>query len=349
MRLFACPTCSNLVFFENNGCLRCGTALGFDPSSGRMRVPGDGGRRPCSAGDPACNWLVEVEDPEARCLSCRTTVAHPAADGPELGHWQGLERAKRRLLHTLLRLGLPLDGMTFAFPAEGLTGHADGLITVVLAEADDAERAKRQAELGEAYRTLIGHLRHESGHHFHSRLVLDSPWIDQVRATFGDEREDYQAALQRHYRDGPRPGWETSCISAYASSHPHEDWAETWAHYLHLVDAVEIAAAYGLSLAPDPEHPVSLTNGMPGDFDALLAAWYPLTWFANSLNRSIGLQDWYPFAPSAAVIAKLRLVHDVVRSAAPAYAISDPPAFVQGAGNSAASPVQSVGTALAPA
>lgn len=343
MRLFACPSCSNLVFFDNCSCLRCGAALGFDPWTGSMRAPGDEGLHGCREGDPACNWLLASGDPGPCCLACRTTVVHPTTGGADLRRWQALERAKRRLLHTLLRLGLPLDGMTFAFPADGLTGHEDGLITVVLAEADDVERAKRQAQMGEAFRTLIGHFRHESGHHFHTRLVLNGPWRDAVRGAFGDEREDYQAALERHYREGPRPGWETSCISAYAASHPHEDWAETWAHYLHLVDAVEIAAAYGLSLAPDPAHPVSLAGGVPLDFDGLLAAWYPLTWFANSLNRSIGLQDWYPFAPSPAVIAKLRLVHDVVRSAAPASAMAVTTASVQGAGQSGGFQAQTLG------
>jgi hypothetical protein len=35
--------------------------------------------------------------------------------------------------------------------------------------------------------------------------------------------------------------WQKSFISKYATSHPWEDWAETWAHYLHIMDMLETA------------------------------------------------------------------------------------------------------------
>ena len=318
MRIFSCHTCSNLLFFENNVCLNCKSQVGFDPGTRDLLTLPAAGLRKCSGGDQCCNWLVAESDPEPRCLSCRTTVEHPAADGDSGAAWTALERAKRRLCHTLLRLGLSLDGMTFAFKNDGLTGHADGLISVVLAEADDAVRMKRQHDMGEPFRTLSGHLRHESGHFYHTQLVLESPHVDEIRAVFGDERTDYAKALEVHYKQGPPADWSAHHVSAYASSHPHEDWAETWAHYLHMVDALEIASAYGLSLAPRPgvtdapviEVDLDVMNN--ASFDDLIAAWQPLTWFANSLNRSLGHPDWYPFAPSPAVMDKLRLVHALI-------------------------------------
>ncbi len=320
MRLFTCHSCANLLFFENSICLRCTARVGFDPLSRELVTLPATGLRPCSGDDPCCNWLVAEDDPETRCVACRTTVVHPQPGGPDGLAWSALEQAKRRLFHTLMGLDLPLDGLTFAFQNEGLTGHADGLITVVLAEADDGERLKRQRDLGEPFRTLSAHLRHECGHFYHRRLVLDSPLLDEVRSAFGDERADYALALKTYYQHGAPAAWADTHVTAYAAAHPHEDWAETWAHYLHLVDALEIAAAYGLSLAVRPHAGAALVaESQPGDqatstFDELIAAWHPLIWFANSLNRSLGHSDWYPCAPGPAVVEKLRLVDKVIRS-----------------------------------
>ena len=336
MRLFQCPSCAQLIFFENTACVRCGCQLGFVPETGSMVAAGaPGAPRHCQGGDPDCNWLVADGDQEQRCRACRSTIDHPPADGSQdAQRWGRLEQAKRRLLHTLLHLHLPLDGLTFSFPASGITGHAEGHITVVLPEADDAEREKRRTDLGEPYRTLIGHLRHESGHHFWDVLVSHAPCLDEVRACFGDERQDYAEALAAHYANGPQPGWEATHVSSYATSHPWEDWAETWAHYLHLVDALEIAAAYGLSLHPqvadkpvkDATVHVDLEHTQPDSFDGLLDAWFPLTYFANSLNRSIGLQDWYPFVLGPAVVAKLRLIHRIIEAGPTATAQEAPSA-----------------------
>ncbi len=318
MRLFQCHTCGNLLFFENSACVQCGTQVGLDPSDGRLRsLPAPGLER-CSNGAPGCNWLCPVGDGDGRCASCRMTVDHPPVGGPGDNAWAVLERAKRRLLQTLSRLQLDSGGLRFAFPATGLTGHADGLITVVLPEADDAERIRRQHELGEPFRTLIGHFRHESGHFFLPQMIADPDEADRFRALFGDERSDYQAALDRHYREGPPANWGMEFVSAYASAHPHEDWAETWAHYLHLFDALEISAAYGISLAPRatvesrPVTQISLQQKVPDSFDEMLRNWIPLTWFANSLNRSLGHQDWYPLAPAPRVVEKMRYVHELI-------------------------------------
>jgi hypothetical protein len=197
-----------------------------------------------------------------------------------------------------------------------LTGHAQGVITLNVAEADDAERVKRRVEMHEPYRTLLGHFRHESGHYYWDRLVDEGGRVEAFRQVFGDERADYGQALQAHYaRGGALPDWQEHYVSAYATAHPWEDWAETWAHYLHMVDLLETAAAYntrvslpgqgiGLDEVINP-----LGTARPS-FDALVRQWVPLTLMVNSLNRSLGQEDAYPFALSPNALGKLRFVHD---------------------------------------
>jgi hypothetical protein len=247
--------------------------------------------------------------------------------------WFRLEVAKRRVIYSLLQLRLPLrsrtqdpqHGLAFEFlagtPAEPVvTGHADGVITLDIAEADDAQREKLRTQLRERYRTVLGHFRHEIGHYYWEQLVRHSAWLHPFREHFGDEREDYQAALQAHYGAGPAPGWEQRYVSAYASAHPWEDWAETWAHYLHMVDTLETAAASGISLQPprrdEPTLEAATAPHPQAPFDRLVADWYPLTYVLNNLNRGMGLPDAYPFVLSGPAVDKLRFVHAVVSSAA---------------------------------
>jgi hypothetical protein len=200
-----------------------------------------------------------------------------------------------------------------------MTGHAAGVITIALAEVDDVERERRRTALGEPYRTLLGHFRHEVGHYYWDRLIAEDGPLDEFRALFGDERQDYGEALQRHYAQGPRPDRQESFVSSYAAAHPWEDWAECWAHYLHMVDAVETATACGLSLKPaSAEAPAlkpprrSWGAGMT-DFDPLIERWYPLTYLVNNLNRGLGLADGYPFVLSQPVVEKLRFIHQTIR------------------------------------
>ena len=131
-----------------------------------------------------------------------------------------------------------------------VTGHDNGAVTIALSEADPAESEKRRAELDEPYRTPLGHFRHEIGHHYWDVLVRDGGMLEACRARFGDDREDYAEALQRHYREGPPANWQERFVSAYATSHPWEDFAEAWAHYFHIVDTLDTANAFGLSLEP---------------------------------------------------------------------------------------------------
>lgn len=352
MKLFTCACCGNLVYFENTSCMRCGATLGFVPDTialealeatgnGLWRaIGGDRLYRMCAnyTGHAVCNWMVDASDDEAFCRSCRVNRTIPdlgIAGNKAL--WQSLETEKRRLVFTLLRLGLPVvprsrddSGLAFDFLADVepvfsergrvLTGHDRGLITLNIAEADPAQRERMRGRMAEPYRTILGHFRHESGHYYWDRLIRDGQWLDACRNLFGDERLDYAQALEQHYQEGPVQHWGERFISAYASSHPWEDWAETWAHYLHIVDTLETAYQFGLrsrpragdGSAPGVDHDFDPYN--LDDFQPLIEQWLPLTFALNSLNRSMGHPHAYPFVLAPAVIEKLTFVHRIVRN-----------------------------------
>jgi hypothetical protein len=353
MKTFHCTHCQNLIFFENVRCLSCDHSLAFLPdlkimaaltqsADGLWRpyMPAFDGRgyRLCGNYDQisVCNWAVPADDPYALCGSCRLNRIIPdLSSARNTTAWFRLELAKRRMLYTLMGLGLPVipkngdsnNGLAFEFLEDSpygdtqrvLTGHDNGLITMNIAEADDVHREKQRALQREPYRTLLGHFRHEIGHYFWDRLILNSPKLDAFRAMFGDERDDYQEALQRHYGGGVPGNWERQFISAYATAHPWEDWAESWAHYLHMVDALETAGATGLALRPkradEPsmQPPPDPLNPKHQDFDSMIEAWLSLTYVLNNLSRGLGLPDSYPFVLSTAVIGKLRFIHDTIK------------------------------------
>lgn len=348
MRIFTCAACGQLVYFENSVCTRCGHALGFEAEAmtlATLEPGGDGGLSTtdgrtwaycANAEHGACNWIVPRGGP-VFCRSCglNRTIPDLSVEG-NLALWQEIEAAKRRLVYALLRFGLPLSsqvedearGLAFDFLAEAgadepvMTGHDDGLITINIAEADDAERERRRTAMGEAYRTLLGHFRHEVGHYYWDTLVRDGGPIDAARALFGDEREDYQAAIERHYKEGPPADWQARHVSAYATMHPWEDFAETWTHYLHIVDTLETAESFGLRVDPQVSDDPALEARITFDpyretrLERIVAAWLPLTYAVNSLNRSMGRPDLYPFVLSAPAIEKLRFVHELVRGVA---------------------------------
>lgn len=366
MKTFHCQYCGNPIFFENVRCLQCGSALAFLPDRMAMaaiepvpqkknlwrrrlrarRTVSPLRYRLCinSTLHQACNFAVPAADPNPLCVSCRQTRILPdlsVADNRD--RWVRIEAAKRRLFYTLARLGLASpappngerDGPVFEFLADQpgqhvLTGHAAGVITLNVAEADDAERVRRRIAMHEPYRTLLGHLRHESGHYYWDRLVRDGGQLDAFRGVFGDETQDYALALQNHYAQGGAPaGWQERHVSAYATAHPWEDWAETWAHYLHMVDLMETAASYNtrLSMPGNGSEIEEVLNpfetGRP-DFDALVDQWVPVTLLVNSLNRSLGQEDAYPFALSTGALEKLRFVHEVIRRVKDAAAAQPP-------------------------
>lgn len=339
------------MFFENVQCVRCGHALGFlpdvndlgtlEPVAGgawRALTPDAAGRlyRRCRNDEQhqVCNWLVPVEDPDPFCAACRLNEVIPDLEVPgNTERWRKLESAKRRIIYTLMRLGLAMDGvpaenrppLRFRFlgiPASGplpLTGHSQGAITVNIAEADDEERERRRIHFREPYRTLLGHLRHEIAHYYWDQLISWTARLNRFRQLFGNEEVNYDAALQRYYQQGPLPDWQSRHITAYASAHPWEDWAETWAHYLHIVDTVETAASFGITL--NPTHPDA--KAMTADptqvaepsttLDKVLEHWLPLTYALNALNRGMGLPDLYPFVLLGPAIEKLQFVHEVVQ------------------------------------
>jgi len=357
--------CGQPVFFRNSKCLACGAELGYETEIREIRslqpavVDGlwhlDGiddavsaYRRCANFDSPAgCNWLVEASDPQPLCRSCRLNRTIPdLADADNRRYWQAIEIAKRRLASQLLGLGLPLrskdsedpeHGVAFDLlrsPAEGprvLTGHASGLITLNVEEADDAKREQIRHDLHEPYRTLLGHFRHEIGHYYWDRLIAGTSWQEPYRELFGDERADYAAALRANYDNGPPADWAQRHISSYASSHPWEDWAETWAHYLHVVDSLDTAFGYGLSaddieIEVEPYTTADLYD--PEDADArrtlsMLNAWLGLTTVLNEVARSMGQHDFYPFVMSRPVVKKLHFISLVVRDARRAAQATD--------------------------
>ncbi len=351
---FSC-SCGRPVFFNNSLCLGCNAPLGYEPELQQVRslTPGpeqgtwkldgtqDDGKtwKRCENFEsPAgCNWLVQADEEETLCRSCRLNNIIPILDDADNKlWWRKIENAKRRLVAQLLNLGLPVvskvsedpeRGFMFDFlrsPPEGprvLTGHANGLITLNVEEADDSIREKIRHDMREPYRTLLGHFRHEVGHYYWDRLVADTPWLEKFRELFGDERQDYGEALKRNYEQGPPPNWPDQHISSYASVHPWEDWAETWAHYLHVVDSLDTALRFGLRgedveqaiepftvddlydpNAPDAQRVILLTN-----------SWVQLTTVLNELARSMGQHDFYPFVMSRPVLRKMHFIQMIVK------------------------------------
>jgi hypothetical protein len=351
MKTFHCGVCQSLIFFENSQCLHCGSALAFvDEHAELISISqGEDGLWQAPEGSEhqaeryklcanytdqhVCNWALFSDDPESLCRACRLTHKIPNLSQPgSLEAWGKLETAKRRLLYAVLGLRLPVlskqqdaqRGLEFQFLSDAaesngdqsrvLTGHDNGIITINVAEADDIYREAQRLQHQEPYRTLLGHFRHEIGHYYWDRLIADRGRLEEFRQVFGDERTDYQQALTLHYEQGPPKDWSERFISAYASTHPWEDWAESWAHVLHMIDALETAHFVGLSVNPArddepaldiPESPMS---ARVADFDTLIREWSTLTYVLNNLTRGLGLADAYPFVLSEPVIDKLRFV-----------------------------------------
>jgi hypothetical protein len=347
MKTFHCDKCGQQVFFENVRCENCGGLLGYQPEHHAIStfelVDGNVWRslNPANAGllykqcinysrEDVCNWMLPADAPTEFCASCQLTHIIPALSSEKNRlFWKRLEAAKRRLLYTLWDLKLqpipkwddPEKGLAFEFLEDTpekrvLTGHANGLITINIAEADPAHREKTREQMHEPYRTLLGHFRHESGHYYWDRLIAESHWLELFRELFGDDRQDYAEALQTHYKNGPAEDWNQHYISAYASTHPWEDWAETWAHYLHMTDTLDTAYACGMTVKPKkPQEPELLIEDRPQriqSFDDLMSSWFSLTYVLNSLNRSIGMPDAYPFTLSTPVLEKLNFIHKVI-------------------------------------
>jgi hypothetical protein len=344
MRSFSCQVCGNILVAENSVCMRCGTAQGLSPvldaflpvdtEAGRSL---DGGRRQCAnLAAAGCNWLVDDDRRDGLCASCRLTRVRPHdGDAAGLAAWASTESAKRRLVYQLLDLALPVvpladevGGLAFELLSSAeepvTTGHANGVVTIDLAEGHDAHREALRLQMGEPYRTVLGHLRHEVGHYYWQVLVPEQA-PENFRSLFGEEGLDYAEALKRHYGEGAPPNWVERYVSAYATAHPWEDWAETFAHYLHIRDTLQTAASYGMVVTgPRPagssgagDELTAVPSPMGTDaaltsIDEIVATWLPLTYALNAVNRSMGRGDLYPFVLAPPVVAKLGFVHDLV-------------------------------------
>lgn len=349
MRLFQCQNCQHVVYFENTSCENCHHALGYLPALSAISAVTPAGAEWVALAESnaryrfcanwelhACNWLVSTAENEPYCAACRYNRTVPNLSEPgNLLKWIKIEGAKRRLIYSLIRLQLPLptlqsgepEPLIFDFLADNsatqggpkvTTGHDNGVITLSLDEADDGVREALRSTMGEPYRTLLGHFRHEVGHYYWDKLVRDGDQLDGFRSLFGDESQDYEESLKRHYEQGAPADWQNSFVSSYATMHPWEDWAETWAHYLHIVDTLEMAGACGLTTHPEvsdtPVLRAEVTFDPYAETEAqiLINSWLPVSAAINNLNRCMGQPDLYPFIIAPPVIQKLDYVAKLV-------------------------------------
>ncbi|MBK5272604.1 MAG: putative zinc-binding peptidase [Bacteroidia bacterium] len=357
MKLFKCDHCGQPVYFENTFCVQCNAFLGFDSQRMDMVAMKDVGDNSYTLLDSkgkvtsstprykycinkqynVCNWLLKHDDEAQYCFACNLNRTIPNLSQPDhLEKWGRIEVAKHRLVYSLLSFKLPVisksqdeeKGIAFDFLSDDnkdggkrlLTGHDKGVITLNIAEADDAIREMARNNMDEVYRTLLGHFRHEIGHYYWDQLIKDSNRLQPFRQLFGDERADYAETLKQHYSKEAPDNWKEKFISDYASSHPWEDWAETWAHYMHIVDTMETAYSFGMSLKPrvadaDKEIKAKLNIDpyTTKHFEDIIERWIPLAFVMNSLNRSMGLKDSYPFVINEAVKEKLNFIHETIR------------------------------------
>lgn len=337
MNRFHCK-CGSEVFFDNTYCSQCGGDLGFNTKTQQLHsiyVEGDKWvihshqdvkYKVCEHrhNQLQCNWLIPAESTDNQCLACASTRTIPSLEKKEnWWRWRSLESTKRRLFYSLLRLNLPIDtrsqghedGLSFDFLEDQrsnplvavehiYTGHNQGLITLNVAEADSSYREATREAMNEPYRTLLGHFRHEIGHFYWDRLIKDKDYYAQFQKLFGDETVDYRSTVDFYYENGPLEGWQKYYISSYASAHPLEDWAETWSHYLLMIDTLETALSY--ELIPKLEKDWL--------FDVWISEWVQLAVVLNALNRSTGNADAYPFVISDTVKQKLKFIHELMFS-----------------------------------
>lgn len=339
MLAFTCPRCRSLVFFDSTSCVNCGAVLGYVPARRAFGEVVDGAHPtepapmvPCvNREEIGCNWLAGEHAAAGLCECCALTRTRPAAsDQAGVAAWAAVESAKRQLVFQLDQLELPRTGppeLAFDLLSSAwepvTTGHADGVITIDLAEGADSHREALRIDLAEPYRTVLGHLRHEVGHYYWLVLV-DAPGThERFRERFGDERADYACALREHYAGPDDRSWAGTHVSRYAAAHPWEDWAETFAHYLHIRDTLQTAAAWRITVGGPENGPADASSAPANtppdpDFAELARSWLPLATALNAVNRSMGEDDLYPFLLTPVAEDKLAFVHDLVTANAAA-------------------------------
>ena len=343
MKVFECGYCNYPLFFENNQCSNCGHACGYRDSDHKMLTFDPLGTSLISDREKieykycknkeheVCNWLLEKNDKHDYCPACQLNRTIPnLSDKENFPKWKNLEIAKHRLIYQLQKMGLELlskmvnnEGLCFDFIVKMnnpniMTGHASGVITILLQEADSVLREQIRKQLQEPYRTLIGHLRHEVGHYFWERLISNNKEaLSAFRAIFGNEEADYCNALKIYYKVGALDNWQDFFISKYATSHPWEDWAETWAHYLHIMDMVETAHFFGLKvnsneISKNMRIEATFDPYLIKDFETIINTCIPLSFAVNSINRAMGVPDVYPFVITQGVIKKMTFIHELL-------------------------------------
>ncbi|MBI3225146.1 MAG: putative zinc-binding metallopeptidase [Mycolicibacterium cosmeticum] len=355
MRAFACPVCDTFIAFEADHCADCGTELGLHLPSLNMLALADGvavheGTRWVRCNQHrtlACNWLAPEEQdeeslagPRGRCLSGSLIRREPAADDT-LAREKLVPTAAalRRLVFQLADIGLPIEpywmrdgGLAFDLLSSYTTGekviigHANGVITIDVVESLDDYRESLRVRLGEPYRTMLGHFRHEVGHYYQNVLVENGSgadvYLDDCRKLFGDEQAGYSEAIARHYKLGAPEGWAATFISEYATMHPWEDFAECFAHYLHIADTMDTAREAGMVLHADrvrfnaPRDIVALECYDDEPIERMLFDWKWMSLFFNRVNTAMGKNPLYPFEIPPAVVDKLAFVHRVIRDTA---------------------------------
>jgi len=343
MKIFQCGYCHHPLFFESYSCGNCGHKSGYRDSDRQMLTFDADSDRLISDREQleykfcknhqhdVCNWLIPVESSSNFCTACQLNRTIPnLSDEQNFPKWKNLEVAKHRLIYQLQKIGLPLPsklkdakGLCFDFVSRHansqlMTGHANGVITILLREADSVLREQMRMQLLEPYRTLIGHLRHEVGHYFWDRLVSpNAEVLAEFRAIFGDERVLYGESLKAYYKNGAPADWQEYFISKYATAHAWEDWAETWAHYLHVMDMVETAHFFGVKVDPSDtlkgmEANVSFDPYTESDFQTIVETCVPLSFAVNSINRAMGVPDVYPFVINQGVVEKMKFIHSLL-------------------------------------
>ncbi|MDO1581327.1 zinc-binding metallopeptidase family protein [Rhizobium oryzicola] len=350
MRLYECDHCGQPIHFDNRVCVNCGHRLAFVPERMAMHAleEEEGGvwhlvanprqqvRLCANEVNDICNWTVSAEGTEQFCPACRHNRLVPDASTEQgLRQWRRISQAQRHLFYSLLKWDLPRTtrnedpegGLVFDFLVDevkedgtvvaAMTGHDEGVIAIRAAEADDVTRERVRVAMNEPYRTLLGHFRHETGHYIWNKLVRDMDRLQPFRLAFGDEQADYGEALKRNYEEGPPENWQEHFISTYASSHPWEDFAECFAHYVHIVDTLETARAFGMGVDPRGHEELSAEIAFnpyrARDAQQLVDAWIPLSVAINAIHRSMGVPDLYPFILTPTVVAKLEFVHGLVQ------------------------------------
>ena len=354
MKPYPCPNCGRPTHFEVRVCPNCSFTLGYDPASDKLLFLADklttwrdNQAQPhdvvvCANNNEyaVCNWLVPAGGPDPLCLACRHNRTIPDLTGPTVPErWAKIEAAKRRLFHTLITLKLPIEtqaeaeangttpGLTFDFLYDPVgeqtgtvqitTGHENGLVTLNILEADDVQRERMRTGLDEPYRTLLGHFRHEVGHYYWARLIENTAELDAFRQMFGDERISYEDAKNKHYGDSGS-GWSDDYVSAYATMHPWEDFAETFAHLMHIIDALATIDGFGMRMTAWPgveEQPEVTFDPYHADIRQLVSEWRPFAFAENSIARAMGQADLYPFHLSEKIVAKLDYINRLLQRA----------------------------------